>query len=195
MPKILIFEDDPFLRGMYETKYRMEGFEVASYESPTEEPVKIVVKEKPDLISMDVLMPIKNGFEATTLIKADPRTKNIPLVFLTNLGQPVDIEKGKALGANDYLIKANHQPKDVVNITRKILGLPIPKEQKSASKKTPNETHPRNKNFEHEQVEVPAAKPSEEPVKNSITISRTAFYWLATLATIGAISVVFWLLV
>lgn len=81
MSKILLFEDDLFLRGMYVLKYQIEGFTVAAYEHPTKDPVSIVLAERPDIISMDVLMPVSNGFEATAKIKADPRTKNTPLYF------------------------------------------------------------------------------------------------------------------
>ncbi len=119
--KVLHFEDDTFLSGMYMTKFRMEGFDYEPYASPTEDPVSIVIKEKPDLIIMDILMPTMNGFDATTLLKSDKRTKDVPIFGLCNLGQPADIQKALDLGMIDYWVTAKHSPTEVVNRARKIL--------------------------------------------------------------------------
>jgi two-component system phosphate regulon response regulator PhoB/two-component system alkaline phosphatase synthesis response regulator PhoP len=120
--KVLIFEDDPLLQDMYVTKYKQCGIDVVAYGDPSLDPVSIVLKEKPDIISMDVVMPIMNGFEALERIKQDERTKHIPVILLTNLGQKEDIEKGMALGATEYMIKTNFMPGQVVNRFRKALG-------------------------------------------------------------------------
>lgn len=124
MPKILIFDAEKMLRDMYVTKFSMEGFSAVGYESPTKNPVKIVLKEKPDIISMDILMPEMDGFEATKQIKADRRTKDIPLFFLTNLGQQQDTIKGRGLGAVEYFVKAEYSPSDIVNYVKEIIGQP-----------------------------------------------------------------------
>lgn len=121
--KVLIFEDDPLLQEMYVTKYKQCGIDVVAYGDPSLDPVSIVLKEKPDIVSMDVVMPIMSGFEALERIKQDERTKSIPVILLTNLGQKEDIEKGMALGATDYIIKTNFMPGQVVNRFRKALGL------------------------------------------------------------------------
>ena len=123
MPKILIFEDDKFLTDMYAVKFHEAGFEVAVYSTPSSDPVQIVLKEKPDIISMDVIMPDMDGFEATMLIKADPRTRDIPLYFLTTLGQQQDIDRGLQLGATEYLVKATLTPSEVVERVVAILRL------------------------------------------------------------------------
>jgi CheY-like chemotaxis protein len=195
MSKILFFEDDIFLRGMYVTKYIMEGFVVAAYENPTKDPVSIVLKEKPDFISMDILMPVMNGFDATKLIKADPRTKNIPLVFLTNLNQQADIDKGRALGGVDYLVKANHMPTDVINRTRTILGLPIPAQQKDVPRELLDRyiVNPTRKPVHATPDEVtktvPTARkaPLSTPVK-PVTISRWVLGLLIILSIVGVVS-------
>lgn len=119
-----MFEDDELLRQMYKTTLDRDGFDVRSYVYPPDNIVDIIADGKPDLISMGVIMPHMTGFDATKLLKADERTKNIPLVFLTNLGQQDDIDKGMSLGAAKYIIKAHHTPSEVINIFRKILGLP-----------------------------------------------------------------------
>jgi len=127
--KILIFEDDQMLRSMYETKFTLEGFIVTGYDNPSEDPVSIILKEQPAVIVSGVTMPILNGFDAAKLYKADPRTNDIPLIFLTNLGQHEDVEQGMSLGATAYFVKANHLPIEVINKVREILGLPIPPEK------------------------------------------------------------------
>ncbi len=121
MPTILHFEDDTLLANRYATKFASAGFEYAVYGAPGADPVGIVVKEKPDVILMDVVMPDMDGFEATRLIKNDPRTQPIPLLFLTTLGQQEHINRGKALGAVEYLVKANTAQDDVIDRVRAAL--------------------------------------------------------------------------
>lgn len=126
--KIIQFEDDALLRGMYQTKFKMEGFGFAGYESPTKDPVSVVVNEKPDLILMDGIMPLLDGLAATRLLKADARTQNIPILGLDNIGGKFGDDARKA-GMVDYLVKAHLTPTDVVNRVRQVLGLPIPPEK------------------------------------------------------------------
>ncbi len=123
MPKILIVDDDAFLAGIYATKLDLEGFQVVSAHDG-EEGIKLAQKELPDLILLDVLMPKLDGFEALKRLKADPSTKNIPVIMLTNLGQKEDIEKGIEDGAVDYLIKAHFVPAEAVAKIKKVLKMP-----------------------------------------------------------------------
>ena len=123
MPKVLIVDDDAFLSGIYATKLELEGFGVATARDG-EEGVKAALKEKPDLILLDVLMPKLDGFEALKRLKADPETKSIPVIMLTNLGQKEDIEKGIEEGAVDYLIKAHFVPAEAVAKIKKVLNIP-----------------------------------------------------------------------
>ncbi len=127
--KILFFEDDRLLRNMYETKFRMEGFLIAGYDSPSKDPVSLILKEKPDIIISGVIMPEMDGFGAAKIYKADPRTKDIPLIFLTNLGMEENVKEANALGAVYYMVKAHFMPSEVVNRVRQVLGLPIPPEK------------------------------------------------------------------
>lgn len=122
--KVLHFEDDDFLSSMYAVKFKQYGLDYVTYANPSNDPVEIVLREHPDLIIMDVIMPVKDGFWATATLKQDPRTKDIPIVFLTNLGQQEDVDKGLGLGASDYWIMAAHTPSDIVEKSREILGLP-----------------------------------------------------------------------
>jgi DNA-binding response OmpR family regulator len=120
--KVLIVDDDAFLSGIYATKLELENFAVVSA-SDGEEGVKAALKEKPDIILMDVLMPKLDGFEALKRIKADPETKDIPVIMLTNLGQKEDVEKGLQEGAADYLIKAHFVPAEAVEKIKAVLHM------------------------------------------------------------------------
>lgn len=104
--KILIIEDDRFLLKLYSDKLRREGFEVL--ESLTgEEGLNKISAEKPDLVILDLVLPRKNGFEVLSELKLNPKTKNIPVVILTNLGQEADVKRGLEMGADAYLVKTD----------------------------------------------------------------------------------------
>ena len=113
-PKLLIFEDDSMLGEMYKAKFEQMGFTVALYDNPTSSPVGVVIQEKPDVILMNIIMPVMDGLEATRLIKRNEGTKHIPLVIESNMGQAEMLEKGKAVGADDYIVISNVTPHEVV---------------------------------------------------------------------------------
>ena len=120
--KVLIVDDDSFLSGIYATKLEIEGFGVVTARDG-EEGVKAALKELPDLILLDVLMPKLDGFEALRQLKQNETTKNIPVIMITNLGQKEDIEKGLQDGAVDYLIKAHFVPAEAVDKIKKVLKI------------------------------------------------------------------------
>ena len=119
--KILLIEDDPFLLSMYATKFELQGFQIISADDG-EKALKAANKETPDVILLDVLLPKMDGFEVLAELKKNAATKDIPVILLTNLSQRDDLEKGLALGAVDYLIKAHFMPTEVVEKIVKILG-------------------------------------------------------------------------
>ena len=118
--KILLIEDDPFLLSMYSTKFELEKFNVICA-SDGEEGLKMAKSSAPTIILLDILMPKMNGFEVLEGLKKDKLTRHIPVILLTNLNQKDDIEKGLALGADDYLIKAHFMPSEVVDKIKKVL--------------------------------------------------------------------------
>ncbi len=120
MPKILLVEDDEMLHTMYTQKFEKEGYSVVSAYNGADG-VKMAQSEKPDLILLDIIMPKMDGFVALKKIRKGPETKSIPVIMLTNLGQDEDVRKGKELGANDYFIKANHTPAEVVKKVKDML--------------------------------------------------------------------------
>ena len=118
--KVLIVEDDAFLINIYSTKFEGEGYTVFVAENG-EEGLKKAFKEKPDIILLDILMPKLNGFGFLEKIKVEKEFNEIPIILLTNLSQNKDIEKGLAMGANDYLVKAHFMPSEIVEKVENIL--------------------------------------------------------------------------
>jgi CheY-like chemotaxis protein len=104
MAKILIAEDERDIRDLVAFTLRFAGHEVAAA-SNGEEAVQMAPKENPDLILMDVRMPRMTGYEACRVIKANPKLKDIPIVFLSAKGQESEIQTGLEVGAEEYLLK------------------------------------------------------------------------------------------
>jgi DNA-binding response OmpR family regulator len=104
--KILFVDDDNFLRKVYEAELKEKNFDVILAQDG-EEGLEKAQLEDPDLIILDMIMPKKSGFEVLTELQRNPKTRNIPVIILSNLGQEDDKKKGVDLGAVDYLIKDN----------------------------------------------------------------------------------------
>lgn len=119
--KILLVEDDSFLLSMYATKFEMEDFKVIMAEDG-EKAVRLALKEAPDIILLDIILPKLNGFDVLRQLKADSVTADIPVILLTNLSQKDEIEQGLKIGAADYLIKAHFMPSEVVDKIKKMLN-------------------------------------------------------------------------
>jgi DNA-binding response OmpR family regulator len=114
---ILVAEDDKYISIAYKDGLVRAGFDVVTAMDGLETITKIK-SDKPDIILLDLIMPIKNGFEVLEEIKKDSSLKAIPVIILSNLGQDTDISKGKELGAADYLIKADFSMKEVIEKIR-----------------------------------------------------------------------------
>ncbi|MEK7162258.1 MAG: response regulator [Patescibacteria group bacterium] len=112
--KILIIDDDEFLLDMYSLKFREAGFQVEVGRSG-EEALNLVRQGlKPEVVLLDIVMPAIDGFEFLRLVKKENLLQGALVVILSNLGQREDIEKGLALGANDYIVKAHSTPSEVL---------------------------------------------------------------------------------
>jgi len=120
MQKLLIVEDDFFVRDLYTRELSREGFEVVSAEDGAEGLLK-VVEEKPDLVLLDIMLPKMSGLAVLKTLKEKEETKNIPVVLLTNLGQDSVIREGFTLGAIGYLIKAAYTPTQIIEEVKKFL--------------------------------------------------------------------------
>ena len=118
--KILVVEDDKFLRKVISLKLDREGYEV-SEAVDGEKGAEKIKKEKPDLVLLDLILPGIDGFEVLSKVKTDPVLSKIPIIILSNLGQKDDIEKGLKMGANDYLVKARFTPDEIITKIKLIL--------------------------------------------------------------------------
>lgn len=119
--KILLAEDEKMIADMYSTKFTLEGYEVVTARDGAEA-LAMAKSEKPDIILLDIIMPKLDGFAALKSIREDAILKSTPVILLTNLGQEDDIKKGKQLGADDYFVKANHSPQEIVEKVKTVLA-------------------------------------------------------------------------
>ncbi len=121
MKSILFIEDEPTLQKSVGRYLEKEGYQVLSA-LDGETGIKLIQDNIPDLILLDLILPKKDGFEVLKEIKADEKTKEIPVIILTNLEQNTDIEKTLELGATTYLVKANYELDEIVKKIKEILG-------------------------------------------------------------------------
>jgi len=119
--KILLVDDDEFLLDMYSVKFKETGYEVDIASSGDEALEKIKRNPYP-VILLDVVMPGLDGFEVLSQMRKDGLAKDSVVIILSNLGQKEDIERGLALGAHDYIIKAHFTPTEVVTKVKKLLN-------------------------------------------------------------------------
>jgi DNA-binding response OmpR family regulator len=113
MTQILIVEDDLFLLKIKQAKLIQSGYEVFTAHDG-EEALQILETHTPDIIILDVAMPILNGFDTLQRIRNTEKYTHIPIIILTNLNQDSDIKRGMDLGATDYLVKSNVSVDDVI---------------------------------------------------------------------------------
>ncbi|HEY6736776.1 MAG TPA: response regulator [Candidatus Saccharimonadia bacterium] len=121
MAKVLIIEDDPLMSRMYQKIFTFEKYEVVMA-GDGQQGLDLARSEKPTLILLDVMMPKMNGFQVLEKLKADPDTKQIPVVMLTNLAGEQDAETALAKGAVKYIVKSEYEPKQVADMVKEILA-------------------------------------------------------------------------
>ena len=121
MNKVLLIDDDPFILEMYVLKLKTAGFDVEAASSGKEGLERIKMFQ-PDLLLLDIVMPVMDGFDILQELKKSPPPNPLKIVLLSNLGQKEDIERGLALGANDYIVKANFTPGEVVAKIQSLLA-------------------------------------------------------------------------
>jgi DNA-binding response OmpR family regulator len=122
MAKILLVEDDVNLREIYSARFAAESYEVITA-SDGEEALATAVRERPDLIVLDVMMPKISGFDVLDILRSTPETKDTKVIMMTALSQDADRKRGESLGANKYLIKSQVTLEDVVNSVKEELGV------------------------------------------------------------------------
>lgn len=120
MTKIMLVEDDNNLREIYEARLLAEGYEIISARDG-EEALALAVKEKPDLIISDVMMPKISGFDMLDILRSTPETKNTKVIMMTALSQAEDKMRADKLGADRYLVKSQVTLEDVAKVAREVL--------------------------------------------------------------------------
>lgn len=120
-PVILIIEDEAFLVDLLKYKFE-ERNHVVEIAMSVARATEILSQKNVRLILLDIMLPDMNGFEFLTLLKKDPKLKDIPVIITSNLGQKHDIERGLALGAVEYIIKANVSPSEIITHAEEALA-------------------------------------------------------------------------
>ena len=111
--RILFVEDDKFMVRMYEVRLAAEGFSVETAMNG-DECLDKVLSSAPDIVLLDLTLPLMNGFKVLETLKADKRTSSIPVVVFSNRSSPEDIAHAKELGAVDFLVKVSTPPEEVI---------------------------------------------------------------------------------
>lgn len=117
----MIVEDDKFFISLISKKLLDNGLEVLSA-NDGQQTFKVLETKKPDLIILDIMLPDIDGFEILKRLKEMPIVKDIPVIFLTNLGTKEDIVKGRSLGVSSFLIKATVTMDEVIQEISRTLG-------------------------------------------------------------------------
>jgi len=121
MPKkILLVEDEEIMIDLLQRKLTKEGYEV-SVARDGEEGLKLMREVKPALILLDIVMPKMGGFEVMEQMAKEPELRDIPVIVISNSGQPVELDKAQKLGAKDWLIKTEFDPQEVIEKVKKQL--------------------------------------------------------------------------
>lgn len=122
MTKIAIIEDDSVIAQMYRMKFEADGFEVQVADNGRDG-VTLVEQFSPDIVLLDMQMPIMNGDEALKQIRKKDWGKTVPVMVLTNLGEEEAPKNIRSLGIESYIVKADLTPRQVVERVKTTLGL------------------------------------------------------------------------
>jgi CheY-like chemotaxis protein len=119
MKKILIAEDEISLLEMFSSIIENSGNYKITKAIDGEDAIKKIIENHPDIILLDIMMPKKDGIDVLIDLKSNPKTKNIPVIILSNISDKTQIEKALDLGACDYMVKSEIHLKDISNIINK----------------------------------------------------------------------------
>lgn len=119
-PHVLLVEDDVFLAHIYKEAFEKNNFKVSVAENG-EAGLRDAVRKLPDVIMLDIVLPKLDGFSVLQALKKSKQTKKIPVIILTSLGQRAEVEQGFALGAEDYIIKKQMTPDEIVERVNELI--------------------------------------------------------------------------
>ncbi len=112
--KVMIVDDDKFLLNMYSIKFTNNKFDVTLAGDGQAAVTKLREGYEPDVILLDVVMPVMDGIEALNIIRKEGLAKRAAIMMLSNQGQPSDIEKAKAYNVDGYIVKATSIPSEII---------------------------------------------------------------------------------
>lgn len=121
MKRILIVEDEKILSDMYKFKLNKEGFEV-ELAIEVDEAIELAKKNKPDLVVLDMLLPHESGINYLIKTKIIDDLKSIPVLVLSNFDDNQTRAQAMENGARDYMIKSNHDPKEIIEKIKELLN-------------------------------------------------------------------------
>jgi len=119
--KILLIEDEELMIDLLQRRLTKEGYEI-SVARDGEEGLKVMREKGPDLVLLDIIMPKMGGFEVMEEMGKNNELKKIPVIIVSNSGQPVELDKAQKLGAKDWLIKTEFDPQEVIDKVVKQIG-------------------------------------------------------------------------
>lgn len=137
--KVALIEDEEVLVGVLRNKLEKEGFDV-SIAMDGELGLAVIKEKMPDIILLDIVMPKLDGFGVLARLREDEQLRKIPVIIISNSGQPIEIDKALELGVRDYLVKAEFDPQEVVDKVYKQLrldGKTVPSGSQSGADKNP----------------------------------------------------------
>ncbi len=119
--KIFIVDDDSFLLDMYALKFNQSNFAVTTALGPEPALEKLHQGFVPDVMLLDIVMPVMDGFELMEKMKEEGLAKDTIFIILSNRGQPSDVARGESLGAAGYIVKASSTPSEVIEKVNNII--------------------------------------------------------------------------
>jgi CheY-like chemotaxis protein len=165
MPKVLLVEDDNNLREIFQMRLQAEGY-TAVVAADGEEGLVVAMKEKPDLVIADVMMPKLSGFEMVESLRAAPETKDIKVIMMTALGQAEDQARGEKLGVLKYLVKSQVTLEDFARVVKEALGPGNPSAAPAAQNEVPNNTN-QQESETRMQPQDPSTNPTPAPADDA----------------------------
>ena len=120
--RVLVVDDDDVIRQLITVNLELEGFDVATA-IDGQDCLDRVKDVRPDVITLDVMMPRLDGWEAAGRLRADPDTAGIKVVLLSARAQEADLERGSRIGVDAYLTKP-FDPDELIEVVRRLAGLP-----------------------------------------------------------------------
>lgn len=119
-PNILVVEDDQFYGTIFQKKLSLAGYDVV-LASDGAQGIAKAKEKRPDLILLDLIMPVMDGFETLKELRKDDTLKDIKVIVLSNLGQEADVEAARQYGITDFIVKSNLSVEEMLQVVQKAL--------------------------------------------------------------------------